>query len=305
MNEPTKWDGNDLTEDIASGAYSNIPSVIYHSGPGVSKHDLDSVSISPAHYVASKETPSAPTEAMILGSLMHSVALEPSTMTSNLIAVIPEGLDMRTKEGKAWKAGASGKTIIHWEDSVRVREMCKALWKNRTVAAILGSGDVEVSMYTRAQSPGDPEIRILRRGRVDLSTEDASGVPMLADYKTCAYGGAGPEQFARSVERYRYHVQAEYYRQLYQHIYGETPIFVFIAQEKDPPYAVAIYSLGPEWMRPAQDTIERELALVNECSRSGVWHGYQKGENEVLVIDPPQWFIRHERERLSLPGSVG
>jgi exodeoxyribonuclease VIII len=103
----------------------------------------------------------------------------------------------------------------------------------------------------------------------------------IYDLKTCE--DASPHGFLQSVRKYKYALQAYFYRHAVESAYKCRVLgFRFIAVEKEPPYAHAVYELGPELMTGAAFDFERALTLYKDCTASGNWPGYQ---TEITTID--------------------
>ena len=101
----------------ASGMILGLSNADYHSLPSVSSSMLKTILRSPAHYKAaylSGAPRKEPTASMVLGSLTHTLFLEPEQFNGEYI--IAPAWDARTKEGKAVRdaflAAAEGKTVI-------------------------------------------------------------------------------------------------------------------------------------------------------------------------------------------------
>ena len=103
----------------------------------------------------------------------------------------------------------------------------------------------------------------------------------IYDLKTCE--DASPHGFLSAVRKYRYNLQAYFYRHAVEAAYKCRVLgFRFIAVEKEPPFCTAIYELGPELMTNAAFDFERALTAYKTCTASGEWPGYQK---EITTID--------------------
>jgi exodeoxyribonuclease VIII len=103
----------------------------------------------------------------------------------------------------------------------------------------------------------------------------------IYDLKTCE--DASPQGFLQAVRKYRYNLQAYFYRHAVESAFKCRVLgFRFIAVEKEPPYATAVYELGPELMTNAAFDFERVVRLYKDCTASGEWPGYQK---EITTID--------------------
>ena len=66
----------------------------------------------------------------------------------------------------------------------------------------------------------------------------------------------------------------------------EHTTFIFIALEKDPPYAVAVYEATKDMLETAQRQIGPLLDMYAECLRTDCWPGYK---DEVQQIQLPRW----------------
>src|SRR5690606_1095926 len=97
---------------------------------------------------------------------------------------------------------------------------------------------------------------------------------------------ASEDAFRRDVAKYRYHVQDALYRAGFDAAGESVQHFVFIACEKTPPYAVAVYSLDAEGVGKGYSLARRDMATMAECLRTGEWPGYPVG---IQTITLPPW----------------
>ena len=70
----------------------------YHARPEISKSDLDLLARSPLHFKMKNELRSEPTKALLLGSAVHKLVLEPADF-SNEFSVEPD-VDNAPKRAK-------------------------------------------------------------------------------------------------------------------------------------------------------------------------------------------------------------
>jgi exodeoxyribonuclease VIII len=116
---------------------------------------------------------------------------------------------------------------------------------------------------------------------VKCAIDGISDDGFIYDLKTCE--DASPRGFLSAVRKYNYGLQAYFYRHAVESAYKCRVLgFRFIAVEKEPPYATAVYELGPELMTNAAFDFERALTAYKTCTASGEWPGYQK---EITTID--------------------
>ena len=107
--------------------YGGIGNEEYHKGPGLSSSDLKLLARSPLHYKTAKAFHPEETNAMRLGTAVHCAILEPDRIDVEYV-LAPEGIDRRTKAGKAqWaELEATGKTILSCEEAQVVQGMVKS-----------------------------------------------------------------------------------------------------------------------------------------------------------------------------------
>ena len=99
----------------------------------------------------------------------------------------------------------------------------------------------------------------------------------IVDYKTttsCVNGA-----FERDCRMYGYKLQAAMYTEGVLNQYFQKKKFIFIAQEKTPPYAVRVYYCNESFVDEGMELYRELLWRYHECKASGKWPGY---ESEVL-----------------------
>lgn len=250
----------------------------YHASPAISKSGLDLIRKAPALYAYRRDNPQEQTPAMRLGSLTHTVVLEPEVFAHSVIAH-PEGIDRRTAAGKAdWAAfeiQAEGREIITNEEGAKLAAIRDAVRSHPAAAkALAGSPTIEQSIFWDADG-------ISCRCRPDAVTEKG----VIVDLKTTR--DASPEGFAKSILAYRYHVQAAFYSDGYRAAFGEAPRgFVFIAVETESPYLVAVYVASMTMTSRGRFDYREDLDTFRRCQETGTWPGYS---DAPLTIDLPKW----------------
>lgn len=251
----------------------------YHARPEVSKSGLDLIRRSPLHYWNRYLNPNRivepPTAAMVIGSALHARVLEPHLYDDEYV-VAPEGIDRRTKEGKLrwadFEAEADGKTVLKAEDAAQIEAMARAVHKHPAASAILRlPGKCEQSYFWTDETSGEA-----CKCRPDWHSDDRR---LIADVKTT--DDASPRGFMRSVIKYRYHVQAAFYS---QGIGAEQ--FLFIAVEKKPPFAVAVYATPPELLEKGLIYAVQDLRQLATCRAENRWPGYG---DEIQSLVVPDW----------------
>lgn len=257
----------------------------YHRGPGISKSHLDVIhGQSPRHYwhkyLNPDREPEDPTPAKVLGTAIHSIILEPDTF-NDVVAINP-GIDRRSNAGKAeyaaFLAESKGKLIITDDQAQACYEVRDAVHRHPLAAPLLRGGKAEQSFYAIDNETGE-----LIKCRTDYLPDNGS---MIVDVKST--DDASPSGFGRSAANYRYPVQVAWYQHVLAMAYGEhPPHWVFLAFEKEPPYAIGVYYAEPDDVARAAIAARDDLNRIVECRRSNVWNDYG---TEALPLSLPKWW---------------
>lgn len=257
----------------------------YHRGPGISKSHLDKIAgASPKHYwhhyLNPDREPEEPTPAKVLGTAIHSIILEPDTF-KDAYAVNP-GIDRRSNAGKAeyaaFLAEAGTKTIITDDQQQACFAIRDAVHAHPLASGLLTGGKAEQSFYAV-----DNETGQLIKCRTDYLPDNGS---MIVDVKST--DDASPSGFGKSAANFRYPVQVAWYHRVLDAAFGEhPPHWVFLAFEKDPPYAIGVYFADPVDTARAALAAQRDFMRIVEHRRSNYWPDYG---TEALPLTLPTWW---------------
>jgi exodeoxyribonuclease VIII len=270
---------------MLQGAHAISNRAYHENTTRISKSGLDLIARSPAHYYAAyldpKREPRKETPALVQGRAAHLAILEPHLFKEEF--ALHPGFNMRTNQGKAdyeaWleKIGP-GKTVIDvdvYDISMRMRD---AVHKHPAAAELLQTGYPEQTFFWNDQETG-----VACKCRTDFMTPSR----IIVDIKTTE--NASPDAFGRSAANYRYHVQGAYYADGLT-ANGYTPEgFVFIAVEKAPPFAVAVYYLDEQGMEAGRLTYSRNLSTYKDCLSNKAWPGYS---DEVTPLQLPNYALK-------------
>jgi exodeoxyribonuclease VIII len=249
----------------------------YRAADAVNFSSLKHILTSPAHYQAALAEKREETRAMLLGTLTHALVLEGKDL-EQLVAVKPEGMNLATKEGKAWKESAGDLPIISEDEADDIEMMVYSILRNPHAAAMLKACQQrETPLFANIRGVGCKAL---------LDAHGTDGVEwVVCDLKTT--DDASPEAFARKVANLHYDMQAAFYCQVLAAVHQvETPPhWYWIAVEKKPPYTCAVYR-GHEWMEGGESKVERALERLKECRESGNWPQPWQGINE---LPKPKW----------------
>ena len=258
-----------MTTTLAPGVYKDTPFKEYLSWPAVSKHDLDLISRSPAHYQAAKQHPQETTPAMLFGTAAHTWILEPEKAPAE-VAIMPK-VDRRTKAGKEeyedWKLMHGHKTLVNSEDARHIAAMAAAVNNHAMAGPLLKDRKMtEASMCWQ-----DDLTEALCRCRPDLISGD-----IVIDLKTTF--DASKQAFQNTIAKYRYNVQAAYYLDGCKKlgVVSDDATFLFVVVERKPPYGVAVYALPNDDLERGRFQYQKDLGRYAHCEKTGHWFGYSE-----------------------------
>jgi PDDEXK-like domain of unknown function (DUF3799) len=272
---------------IDTAGIVDIPEADYHADPidggSLSATGAKRILECPAKYNYDRHTPQQHKAVFDFGTAAHRQVLGVGAD----ITVI-DADDWRTKDAKtaATEARNNGATPILAKDWATIQAMATALRLHPIASALLDptNGKPEQSLFWHAD--------IWRRARVDWlpDTPQSGGRLVVTDYKTTT--DASPRGFSRSVANYGYHQQADWYTDGIRTLTGHDVAFVFIAQEKEPPYVVSVFELTDSALRIGAHRNDVAVARWIECTRTGIWPGYV---TDITALALPRWAeLEHE-----------
>ena len=213
------------------------------------------------------------------GSAAHNMVLG----TGPEIAEI-EFDDWRKKAAQEQRdeAREAGKIPLLSKDLAKVRAMAGALRAHPYAGFLLDpyDGKPEQSLFWEHERTGIP-----LRARLDWLPDMTTGRPIIADYKTA--DSAEPEKFRKAATDYGYHQQHAWYSDGVAALYGVLPSFVFVVQEKTPPYLVSVVEWHPEAVRIGRARNEKAIDIYRACIEAGEWPGYTDQEPAEIML--PAW----------------
>lgn len=201
--------------------------------------------------------------------------------------------DWRTKAAQAAKVEAheAGSVPILAKDHARVVAMADAIRSNPIAVKLL---DPERGRPEQTLIWHD---RVWRRARVDFLPDlDSADRLIVTDYKTAA--DASSAGFSKSAASYGYHMQDAWYGAGVRAVSGRDDVaFVFVVQEKDPPYLVNVVELTDSARRIGAWRNEIAVDRYIRARETGIWPGYA---DDVERVSLPRWAEMEHEEQLEL-----
>ncbi len=285
------------TED---GVYAGIPEETYHA-------DRDSLSSSgartilwdsPALFHFEQSQPPAPKDHYDMGHLTHLLVLGEG---GRIEVLDPDEIGKKAdgkkadnpKSTKAWKDAVAevrkrGAVPVTPDQYETASQMATKVHEHPRAAELLSQGDAEISGWWT-----DPITGVRLRWRGDWLHEGRTRL-IIVDYKSTK--SARPSSFHRSCSDYGYHQQEAWYKAgAKANDLDDDPLFVFIAQEKEPPYLVSVHESHPDDVVRAAALNRKAIDIYARARDTGIWPGYGDG---IHTIVHPTYAIQREEAML-------
>lgn len=275
-----------LTEQITVAGTYDIPAEVYHRDPveggSLSSTDARLLLRCPASYRWQREHGGRAKRDWDIGHAAHLLVLGAGP---ELVPIAADEWRSNAVKADVADARAAGKVPLRPADWNMVHAMADVLRRDRLAAAMLrpDSGAAEQTLVWRDEATG-----VMCRAMVDwLRGGD------VVDYKTTA--DASPAAFRRAVANHGYHIQRAHYLDGVRALgLAEVPRFVFVAQEKEPPYLVTCFQLDDEFAALGSASIARAREIYRDCTASGIWPGYVT--DDFAILTPPRWLAYQSEE---------
>lgn len=275
MTTPAQYAGG-----IEPGIYQNIPDTEYHAAKDIlsSSGARRLITSTPRKFYEEMTTVRPYNPAFEIGHAAHTLML-----TVGDPFEVVDADSWRTKDAKEARDAAlqAGKTPLLAKEYAQVRAMADAILEHPVAGELFTRNDTtsEQSLYWKDEQTG-----VACRARPDLAVNDWS---LIVDYKTTV--SADPREFAKSIAKYGYHQQQAWYCEAVEILTGIRPEFVFVCQEKTPPYEVSLIQLDADAVRIGGRLNEDARSIYAACMDSGVWPSYPPS---VQVVGLPAWALR-------------
>lgn len=256
----------------------------YHASTGISRSALMHFKKSPAHYLyqylSTDKEPSEPTDAMILGELVHTLALEPQKYAERF--AIKPVCDRRTKAGKAVYADFesqlnNNQALISEDLYITASKMRDKLLTNDIFQAAIADNEnvlIEKSIYFTHKATGlQCKVR-----------PDAWDSTIVIDLKTTK--DASYRDFQSSAAKYGYFLQAGMIYEGLKSIGCILKKFIFIAIEKDAPFEIGTYYLDEDAIEFGIAQFDVLMGQLADCIENDDFPGY---DTQPLLV--PSWLL--------------
>lgn len=289
----------------------NQPEREYRRDPAFAQSQAKEILTSPAHFQArygKDAAPFFPSAAMIAGTAIHCLTLEPELFDKSFYdrsekpkdltvaelrveleaegIEVPKGAKKADLEALLYPDGkpVDKRTSLDPETFADVKGAADALRAHDIAGAWFDPGQAqyrrhnEVSIYLR------DEVGLSLKGRIDrlqLSDEKA----LIVDLKTTQ--SASPREFQRTAANLKYDLQAAWYHNLVSAAYpGKSVEFYFVAVERKRPYAISVFRASDALLESGRRKMRKALDLFAQCETLEYWPGYDPVIHELTL---PGW----------------
>lgn len=274
-----------LTEQITVPGVYDISADQYFADPveggSLSSTGARKLLECPARFRYEQQHPPKTTKAFDHGHAAHKLVLGAGP---DLVYIDAEVWNTKAVKAEVAEVRAAGGVPLKPSDYAAVVDMAAAIRRHPLASRLFdpASGTPEQVLVWR-----DDATEVWRRAMLDWRRGR-----VVVDYKTTE--SASPTAFAKSVANYGYHQQDAYYRDGVAALgLVDDPAFVFVVQEKSPPYLVATYSLDDVALAIGRYRNRAALERYRDCTASGIWPGYSAEIEEIAL---PRWVERQYEE---------
>jgi hypothetical protein len=244
---------------------------------------------SPMSFIQSQKEHAA-SHSMGLGTLVHSLVLEPSTVDDEYIVLPETRTDAKGNEVKFVKSGK------YWESFRADIGTCTAVsaadWEKANLMAQNVLAHPLAAKLLAAASDRELTIEFDSIFGASKARIDAAGNGYVLDLKTTAT--IEPRRFGYASEKFGYDIQSAFYRDA---LVSADPAamdatFIFIAVENVAPYDIACYEAVPEVLEMGRRRIRKAHENLQRLDSCG-WLGNYT-EMEILQFPGLLDFINEE-----------
>jgi hypothetical protein len=270
------------TADITGDGLWDVPEEQYHAHPALSVSGAKKLlpPSCPALFHHERTTAKKPRREFDFGHAAHLVVLGAGP---ELHVVGADNYLTKAAKQERDEAHARGAVPLLPAEFDTVQAMAAAIRRHPRAAELFSdAGIAEQSLFWTDQETGVP-----CRARLDWLSR------RVVDYKTTT--DVSPGAISRTVEKFSYHQQAHWYLDaaVYLDLVEEDAEFLFVFQDKNPPYLVTVVELDDTAMRIGRERNRLAREIFRDCTEAGVWPAYS---NDIERISLPVYAQRRHLE---------
>lgn len=273
---------------MTARVYPDMSNADYHAAPGLSASGAKMLlpPSTPAQYKYAREHATYK-DIYDFGSAAHKVALD----SDDVLEVIDAERWTGDAKIRRDEARAAGRIPIKAKDYAHIITMAEQIRRHPLASWLLDQpGKPEQSVFWDDERTGVP-----LRCKLDKMPDAAPWTVYIAEYKST--NAADLESFSRTVRNLNYHVQTAFQLEAARQAGLDDVKFLWIAQEKTPPYLVGVYELSPFDLDIGNKLMRQAIDIYAECTTNDEWPGYP---SEVQTVEFPAWYVEQFEEEMRI-----
>lgn len=261
---------------------SDLPMTSYHSSKtGASKSGLHTIyKKTPFEYKWLQDNPKTPSSSLTLGTLFHTLFLEPEKFDAEY-AVFDGESRRGTKAWKAFEDANKGKILLKKEELAEAEKMRDDALKNTLTKDIYkAKGEAEASYFCRESEHG-----VLLKCRPDKFIPEKSWV---VDVKTTKNPFPFEKNgFKKEAYIYGYYLSASLTLRVMELVLGVRPSeYFYLAVSNAAPYRSFLYRATEEEIMLGDAIVDKTLPVYAKALRTGVWSDFP---DVIYDCGLPEW----------------
>lgn len=220
------------------------------------------------------------TDALLFGRAYHTLLFEPDEFDGRY-HITPK----ITRRGGAWKAvlaAAEHRDVVWTEDHERMLCMRSVLRRNKRVRRVMEArGETEAAAFWNQPIALADGTTVLLPCKMRL---DHFALETTVDIKSCLI--ASQSEFGRDAAKFGYHIQVWKYRLGLKALRDVDARWLFVAQEKSPPYAAACYTPSAQDIEAGGVAGMAAMRTVARCIIDNEWPCY---DDKIAALQLPPY----------------
>ncbi len=263
---------------LAKMVHRKMPSNLYHADSATSAGDCEKVHKQGVYGLRyEKANPKKPTPDMLLGTLTHTLVLEPDEFAKQFI-LIPK-LDQRSPKNRELKGALEKKAfeenlvIIDQKQYDHANAMAKSVRAHPLVQQNMKQGFPEVSYFWEKDGHKLKARPDWVNGKYWMDLKTAKDATRQGFIRACADGG--------------YHRRASFYIDCAK-FHGDDVDYVYVLVHKTPPYQVGIYTIPAKHLDVGRTQYTNALIDLKDYNPGDDVYGYS---NIIQSVDMPDYAL--------------
>jgi len=264
-------------KDWIDGAigFFDLPDKEYFKAKGLSQSTLKYGVTNPQHIRQSQRCPMRATESMQVGTLVHTLLLQPGLYKDGVSHVCKPKTYVDDKGAvkiwngnatvcKQWEMDNQNVPVLSENDQRKIEDMAASFCYDEFGSILQKSGNKEIACFAIHEETG-----LLIKGKLDIIAETETGI-VIADIKTTQDGSE--REFSKKSAELRYDFQVSAYKWLVKQLTGCDNIqFLHSTIDTSAPHLVRHYELDDVAQIKGMADFERALRKYKMAQETNSW----------------------------------